>query len=312
MAGKSDYAKMKARFAEVKNRKAGIDDDKWWKAEAPQNSSGQPITHRIRILPPPDGFNFWYLEYGVHYRLKGEDGNNVSATCPLKTLKQRCPVCEFTKGLWKSGSEADQNLARDIGSKTRYCSNIAVLGKGQEIFKASEAKLWSYGPKVWTPLNELCVGESGEIVPIDDPDHGYNIKIVVGTKSSGTESYPEYTVMPELKPCPVPDKGILNKLHPMHELIKSAVKGYDELRSILMGAGGGGEQPAAPAPSQEEAIADAPVPDATTTVIEENEEEIIVQTEKSHGKTEGQQVARPSQDELIKRARAALQKRTAQ
>jgi hypothetical protein len=313
MAGKSDYNKMKARFAEVKNRKADMDDDKWWKAEAPQSSSGNPITHRIRILPPPDGFNFWYLEYGVHYRLKNEDGSNVSATCPLKTLKQRCPVCEFTKGLWKSGTEADQNLARDIGSKTRFCSNLVVLGKGQELFKGNEPKLWSYGPKVWTPLNELCVGESGEIVPIDDPDHGYNIKIVVSTKSSGTENFPEYTVMPELKPCAIPDKNVLNKLYPMHELIRSKVKSFDELRTILMGAGSS-EQPPPPAPSQEDVIADAPVPDATTTVIEENEEEVIVSTqEKSHGKAEGSaQVARPSQDELIKRARAALQKRSAQ
>lgn len=305
MAGKTDYAKIHKRFLEQKKKMAEMDDERWWKPDAPQ-PGGSPLTHRVRFMPPPDGFDSWYVEYGVHYRLKGEGDTTITATCPQKTLGKPCPICEFTKGLWKSGSEADQKIAREVGSKTRYASNVIVLSKNP-----SEVKIWSYGTKVWTPMNELCIGADGEFIPFDDPVNGFNIKIVVGMERTPEGNFPSYTVMPEMKACPIGDRKTLQSIHPIHEMIRSKVKSYDELRSILLGGGGAPAEEAPAAKNSASAPADT---EAESTVAPAAEEEIIepVNEEKTNAQTSegkaGVSGSRPSTDELVRKARAAMEK----
>jgi hypothetical protein len=294
MPGKTDYAKLHKRFVEYQRRAAEMDDDRWLRLQTPQVGAAA-VTYRMRFLPPPDGYDSWYLEYGVHYQIKNEAGQYTTITCPQKTQKKPCPICEFTKGLWRSGAEEDKVLARRIGVKTRYVSNVVNLSN------PSEVKLWSYGAKVWTPLNELCVGDSGEIVPIDDPQKGYNIKIVVKAESTPEGSFPNYTVLPEMKPCPIPDMGVLNKIHPMHEIIVQRVKSYDEIRSILFGA----EDSAAPSTSPPES--EVAVETSEPAVVNEGIEE-----ETAHAapeETQKREDKRPSADELVRRAKAMLAKR---
>lgn len=310
MAGKTDYSKLHKRFQDHQKRQEEMDGDgRWWKPQIPQ--AGAPaVTHRVRILPPPDGFDAWYLEYGVHYQLKNDAGHFMTVTCPVKTVQKPCPVCEFTKGLWKSGAEEDKALARKIGSKTRYASNVILLAG-----KPDEVKLWSYGPKVWGPLNELCVGDSGEFVPIDDPVKGFNIKVVIATQNTAEGNFPNYTIMPEMKACPVPDKTVLERIHPMHELIKSKVKSYDEIRSILFGNEIKEEAPAAPSQAASEEISETPVADAEENTVVDNttptSTATVTKKEFTHAATPEGASQGASREELVRRAKAALSKRTA-
>jgi hypothetical protein len=289
---------------EQKRRQAEMDDERWWKPEAPQ-AGGSPVTHRLRFMPPPDGFDSWYVEYGVHYRLKGEGDSTVTVTCPLKTLGKPCPVCEFTKGLWKSGAEADQKIAREIGAKTRYASNVVILSKNP-----GEVKIWSYGTKVWTPLNELCIGDGGEFIPFDDPMTGFNIKIVVSTERTPEGTFPNYTVMPEMKATPLTDRKVLQNIHPIHEMIRSKVKTYDEIRSILLGSGG----PVEEAPAQTPAASKAPDAESESTIAPVAEDEEVIEPVKENANAQTaeekpvSQQARPSTDDLVRKARAAMQK----
>lgn len=327
MAGQSNYQKLQKKFADKQRRQAEMDDDRWWKPPTPQ-ASHPAETHRIRILPPPDGFDSWYFEYGVHYQIKNEAGQFVSITCPIKTIQKPCPICEFTKGLWKENTEEGKTLARKIGVKTRYASNVVLLNN------PSEVKLWSYGPKVWTPLNELCVGTDGEFVPIDNPDKGFNIKVVIAG-TAGEVNYPSYTIMPEMKACPIPDKSALLKIHPMHELIVSRVKSYDELRSLLFGSEAAETAAPATTTATSEEISETPVADPDDTVTETTatpppSAKSVAPAAKASiaGTTPApapvkettnapsvevpvQASAPASQDELVKRAKASLAKRAA-
>lgn len=309
MAGKTNYEKIRKQFLDRQKQLAEMDgDDKWWKPGMPQDTK-TTLKHRVRILPPPDGFDSWFVEYAVHYRLKNDAGEFLTITCPQKTLKKPCPVCEFTKGLWKSGKPEDQKIARDIGAKTRYCSNVLVLSEDAKV-----PKLWSYGAKVWSPINEMCFGTSGEFVPIDDPQNGFNLNIAVGMNATESGNFPEYTVTPEMRSSPIPDKTILDRLHPMHEMIQGRVKSYDEIRSILLG----GNAPkvevdhTTPAGEVTEPVDTDPAP-TTPTVVDETPAPV---TQKSAPKTEEKTNAEaaaassPSREELVKRARAALQKRS--
>lgn len=326
MAGQTNYQKLHKRFVEKQSRQAEMDDNRWWKPPIPQ--VGNPAeTHRIRILPPPDGFDSWYFEFGVHYGVKNEAGQFLTITCPLKTVQKPCPICEFTKGLWKENTEEGKTLARKIGVKTRYASNVIVLSNPAEV------KLWSYGPKVWTPLNELCIGDNGEFNPIDSPEKGFNIKLVIATQNTPEGNFPNYTVMPIMPACPIPDKSALMKIHAMHELIVSRVKSYDEIRSLLYGSEAADAAPA-PSPATTDEVAETPVTDADDTVTETvtpppapaksvapaakasvagvTPAPAVKETTNAPSPEASTASAAPaSQEELVKRAKAQLAKRAA-
>lgn len=308
MSGKTDYSKIRQKFLERQKFLAEIEDERWWKP--PQPTSGGPdLNFRIRILPPPDGFDSWWVEYGIHYRIKNESSQPVQIVCPQRTIGKPCPICEFTRGLWKSGVEQDQNLARDIGVKTRYISNIIVLSENP-----SEVKIWSYGTMVWTFLNNLCIGGKGDIIPIDDPVSGYDLRLSVSMRFTKIGNIPNYTIIPEMKPCPIPDKNLLSKIHPIHEIIRKRVKSYDEIRSILYGSSEGESGSPSSDDTEDVAISDAPaiqedsiVEDAPrgtdpTVVVEKAHAQSTERAESGHSA----QAARPTQEELVRRAKALL------
>ncbi len=318
MAGKSDYAKLRERFvARQKALEAGA-DERWWKPDL--TSAGQaPVKYKIRILPPFDGHNFWYLEYGVHYRVKNEEGNFIPITCPQKTLKNPCPICEFTKGLWRGG-DADKAIAREIGSKTRFASNVLILNHS-----ANDVKIWSYGTKIWSPLSELCVG-SGEddFVPIDDPKQGFNMNLSIAMKQTDAGNFPDYTVTPEMKATALSDPSAVDRLHNLAEIIHGQVKAYDEIRAILLGSDSGATPESAPVSKKgaaSTATASAPrqkaaPPPASDSGDEEviepvtgNEETSDGTSEENEGTGEDNASARKTPEELVKLARAAMQKR---
>lgn len=305
MAGKSNYEKLKAKFAQKKQAQADMDDDRWWKPTVPSSAS-QQVTHRLRFLPPPDGHDSWYVEYGVHYRIKNDAGDLISITCPKKTLGKPCPICEFVKGLWKTGDEKDKAMASAIGCKTRYCSNVIVLGENP-----SDVKIWAYGAKVWTPLNELCVGDSGEVIPFDDPQVGFNIKITIGLRQTPDGDFPDYTVMPEMKPCAIPDKNVLSKLAPIHELITKRIKSYDEIRSILSGTATDETEKADTKKPVEETVEETPaqtVEEEQSVVTEEppKKEPVHAESTKEAAAPAG---TRPTREDLIRRATEAAKRK---
>jgi len=310
MAGKSDYGKLRDRYmAHQKRREEGM-DDRWWKPDT-GTAGGGPMSYRIRILPPFDGHDSWYLQYGVHYRIKGEGEQFISITCPQKTMNKPCPICEFTKGLWK-GSEGDQKVARDIGSKTRYASNILILSSTRG---PNDPKIWGYGPKVWEPLNQLCVGsDDGDFVPIDDPVKGFNMKLSIAVKATEEGNFPEYTIVPDgMKATAIPDKNSLDRLHNLNELIVAKVKSYDEIRSILLGAPTE-MPPAKPVqkPVQqkmEEAAKDDSSAEEVVSDVDGGEEVIEETTNVQESSTA--QAARRTPADIAKLARAALEKRQA-
>jgi len=282
--GRSDYQSAKERFLDRQKRKS--ESEGWWKP-----TEGR---HRIRILPPPSNQEkqkFFYVEYGVHYGLVGPEGNTETVTCPKATLKKPCPICEFTRGLWQRKSEEDQVIARKIGVKTRACCSLVFLNA------PSEAKIWSFGKNVRDQLDELCFANEGSEVMIDDPDNGYNLTVTVSVRNTPDGTYPDYIVTPEMKSCAVLDKAVLGKTKNLAEMIHSAVKSYDEIRSILLGSGheDGGEAPAPVARKVEE----EPTEPASDDVVEDTPAPVA----KASSPAPSQ---RPSADDLVKKARAAL------
>ena len=230
---KTNYDKVRAAY--LKNqRKQQSKDARVWTPDGPGR-------YPIRILPPWPGGDVWYYEYGCHYRVRKEDeGGGAPVTCPRLTVKKKCPICEFVRGLYQNGEDADRATARDIRGVKRFRSNIVLTDK------PGEARIYPYGQKVWEQLSELCVGEDGGIVPIDDPEAGYNLTLVVTqVKTEDGRTFPQYLVKPSMKPTALADVSVLKSLHDLPSSI-DAVESYDATKAILMGTSEtNGQEPAA-------------------------------------------------------------------
>lgn len=195
---------------------------------------GKEIRHKVRILPPPEDYDKWYFEHGMHFNMGTETDDFTSVLCPRLTLKRRCPICEFTKGLWsKVGKDEetaanDEALARKIGPKLRFVSNMLDLAKPDTV------QLWSYGKKIWQQLCEMNVNDQGTF-PIDDPEEGYDITLKIETKRTPDGIFPQYDLRDNREPSAIPDKTVLDKLYDIHTMLLKDVKSYEELTRILKG-----------------------------------------------------------------------------
>ncbi len=289
MVGKTDYKKLRAEFKE-RQRKAEANEG-WFKP-----NEGK---HGVRILPPPSGqvtMPYFRTAYGSHYGLILED-SFTTVVCPRLTLKQPCPICEFTRTLWRNKSTDSQDLARQLGVKARFASNIILLNEPREV------KKWSFPSTVNEQIEELCVGSDSE-VPIDDPEHGYNLTIKVENRTTPVGVFPQYIVSPELKSSPLPDRSVLEKTVNLADVVAGMVKTYDEIRSMLLGAGHD-----VPESTSSRMTRHVPERETYTEVAEledNNGADLIVETPV----TEKVSVTRPaSNEDVIKRAQEALKRR---
>jgi hypothetical protein len=286
----TDYAKIRQRFAARQKALADM-DEKWVKFDQGR--------HKVRICPPLANHDSWFVEYGVHYGI-GDEFNPQTVTCPRLTVQKACPICEFVRGLWRSGDEGDKDLARKIGAKRRYCSNVIVLSN------PNETRVWAYGPQVWDQLAELCVGEGAEggVIPIDDPDNGFNMSVVVTTRNTPDGTYPNYMVRNEMKPTPIVNKKVLSTMSDIKEMIHKNLKPYDEIRAILTG----GEVPEN-AEATEASQSEVQQPETEKVVTDEPETEKVVETQQEEVTDGGQVEEKATSQDLVRRARAALSKR---
>ncbi len=259
--GKTDHEAIRARLQARQNRKEG--DKRFWKPEIPNGK--ETVKAKIRILPPTAGQTMWFVEHGMHYRI-GED--IMPQVCPKITFKKACPICEFTKKLWQ-GTEEDKNLARRIGGKRRFASNIVTAEDPKTV------RIFTYGVMIWEQLCEFSVGDDG-MVPLDDPKKGHDITISVKTERTGNNVFPKYHVIPSLKATALTDESVLENMHDLTEAVVGDVKSYDELKSILLGSD-----------TEPETETETETPETTVeqgdTDVDETEAEVEVETTSNEG-----------------------------
>jgi len=224
--GKSNYGKIKERY--VAHQQSAAEQQGYWKPV--------PGRHKLRLLPPPVGRDAWFVDYAVHYGIVNQEtGEEMAITCPKFTVKKACPICEFCNQLFRGKDPADEKMAKKLYRKMRYVSNVVVLSQDPK-----EAKSWSYGPQIWTQINELSVGdESGGVLPVDDPQAGYNLVMTVTTKQTPEGNFPQYMVKLDgapPKPMSLPDMSVLDKIKDHAVTIHQSVKSYEEIKSILLGS----------------------------------------------------------------------------
>lgn len=289
MAGRTDLNKLRQRYM-ARQKQVAEQDQRYWKPEI-GNKYG------VRLCPPPDGCDLWFKEFGVHYSVY-EDQENPTETCPRLTKGTACPVCEFVRGLWRSGSDEEKELARKIGAKKRYISNVLVVSGPNSDPKTP--RLWSYGPMIWDQIMAFVNTDDG-VVPIDDPATGHNLTLTVTEKRTGKQTFPNYLVSPIIHPSAIPDQSSLSKLNDYEEVIDSKLRPYEVIKAALMGK-------AEPSTTNEQPVEEPPTEQptgdpATDRIIDDTSQE----TSNAPAPAQNPEAAKPATGtDLVAKARAAL------
>ena len=197
-------------------------------------------TNAVRILPWKDEDREFYAETKIH-RVPQPDGNVKNMHC-RKIHGEKCPMCELYYGLWKTGKQEDEDLARKIKPRARYYMNILDRASG-------DVKILSIGVILFKKIIGAMLDE--DFGDITDPASGHDFKIVKEMDGQ----WPKYDQSaPRPKSSELCSKAetaaMMDSLHEIHELVK--LEDYEEVKKatdMLIGVSVQGTS--APEPTEE-------------------------------------------------------------
>lgn len=174
-----DMSKMRERLNKLQAKNDGNGSAFWRPSEGGQT---------IRIVAPKDGDPF--KDFFFHYNV----GSNSGFLCPNKNYGDPCPVCDFSKKLFKEGDEESVKMAKELMARRRFFSPVLVRGE-----ENLGVKIWGYGKMAYeTLLNLVLNPEYGDIT---DVEQGTDLDLQYG-KAPG-QSYPQTKLTPKRSTSPV-------------------------------------------------------------------------------------------------------------
>lgn len=124
-------------------------DERFWYPSADKDGNGSAL---IRWLPAAKGETIPFVRlYSRSFKLNGRSYHEND----LSTLGQKDPVGELCSELWNSSSDTKDDaheLARLMGRKTTYITNILVLSDPFAPENEGKNFLYNAGKKVWAKI----------------------------------------------------------------------------------------------------------------------------------------------------------------
>ena len=207
-------------------------DDRIWKPTIDKTGNSYAV---IRFLPPSDGEELPWVRIFNH-GFKGPGGWLID-NCPT-TVNKPCPVCESNTELWGTGSQDNQNLARDRKRKLKHMSNIYVIKDPGNPDNEGKVFLYSYGKKIFDKLNDLMRPQFEDETPVNPFDFwgGANFKLKYRT----VDGYGNYDKSEFDSPGALSDdddkmEAIYKQCHSLEEFVnpETAFKTYDQIKDRL-------------------------------------------------------------------------------
>lgn len=125
--------------------------------------------HAVRFLPPAwDDAEHYGIDLWVHY---GIGADSQSYLCAQKMRGDPCPICEERE---KAQQEGDDEYAKKLAAKKRVAAWIIDRDK-----EDNGPVIWSMPYSVDKDITLRCEDKrTGEVLPIDDPEEGYDVEFV--------------------------------------------------------------------------------------------------------------------------------------
>mgnify|MGYP003153662430 FL=1 len=168
-----DMSKMRDRLNKLQTKSTGGSSAFWRPSDGSQT---------IRIVTTKDGDPF--KDYFFHYNV----GSNSGFLCPKKNFGDECPVCDFSRKLYKEGDDESVKMAKELTARQRFFSPVLVRGE-----ENLGVKVWGYGKMAYeTLLNLVLNPEYGDITDIEA---GTDLDLHYG-KAPG-QSFPQTKLTPK-------------------------------------------------------------------------------------------------------------------
>ena len=187
-------------------------------------------TSNFRILPyevtaddhpeVPAGELWYQRTVWVHYEV-GAD--NKSVVCPLKTIKQRCPICEYRNKLMKDPN-ADEDTIKALNPRERELFNVLVDGEDEP--QLLTMSYHCFGKKLEEEVRE---GEE-EWGGFADLEGGYLLSVRFQEKKLGKNTFLEASRI-DFKQDDDLDEGMLSEVYNLDDIIN--ILSYDEIAAMF-------------------------------------------------------------------------------
>jgi hypothetical protein len=206
-------------------------DDRFWKPTIDKTGNSYAV---IRFLPPTDGEDLPWVRIFNH-GFKGPGGWLID-NC-LTTIGKPCPVCESNTELWGTGSQENQNLARDRKRRLKYISNIYVVKDPANPDNDGKVFLYSFGKKIFDKLNDIMRPQFEDEDPINPFDfwEGANFKLKYRTVDGyGNYDKSEFDRTSALSQDDAELETIYNQQHSLEEFVSpNNFKSYEQIKERL-------------------------------------------------------------------------------
>ena len=196
--------------------------------------------HTIRILPPTwDEAEHHGFDIYVHYGVGPDDAQYL---CLAKMKGEHCPICEERKRL---EAEGDQEAADALKPSKRVL--VWMIDRNEE---KEGPMIWSMPWTIDRDISKLVVDKrSGEVLPIDHPEEGYDIEF----ERKGTGMKTEYLGLQiARRSSDLGEEKWLDYVvdHPLPEVLKFYEEAY--IKAVFAGASKSDDDEEPPKKAKEE------------------------------------------------------------
>lgn len=220
--GRFEYRQRDASSARKRAESSGKDFDRYLQdvADAYAVNDGDNV---VRILPPTwDDAEHYGHDIYVHYEIGPDKGTYL---CLNKMKGEKCPICEERK---RAQNEGDEDYAKKLEPKKRVLVYVIDRNKEKE-----GIKVWAMPWTLDRDIVKVSVDKrTGEVLPIDHPDDGYDVMFERTGKGPRTE-YVGVSI--DRKSSPLDNDKALDfaQEHPLPTLLKFYP--YDHIASVFDG-----------------------------------------------------------------------------
>lgn len=220
--GRFEYRQRDASSARKRAESSGKDYDRYLQdvADAYVVNDGDNV---VRILPPTwDDAEHYGHDIYVHYEIGPDKGTYL---CLNKMKGEKCPICEERK---RAQNEGDEEYAKKLEPKKRVLVYVIDRNKEKE-----GIKVWAMPWTLDRDIVKVSVDKrTGEVLPIDHPDDGYDVMFERTGKGPRTE-YVGVSI--DRKSIPLDNDKALDfaQEHPLPTLLKFYP--YDHIASVFDG-----------------------------------------------------------------------------
>ena len=180
----------------------------------------QEGTNLLRILPNKDDEKLFYCETKIHRVPYNDAVRNIHCR---KVHGEPCPLCDLYFGLWKTGRQEDEDLARQIKPRARYYMNVIDR-------ESNEVKILSVGVILFKKIIAAMLDE--DFGDITDLETGHDFKIIKVMEGQ----WPKYDQSsPRPKSSEAGSKAEvaawMDSLHDIHALVK--LEDYEDVKKTM-------------------------------------------------------------------------------